>query len=51
MASLLGDLRVGISGWRYEPWRSVFYPAGLPQQRELAFASRMLHTIEINGSF
>ena len=51
MASLQGDLRVGISGWRYEPWRGVFYPAGLPQHRELAFASRMLPTIEINGSF
>ena len=51
MASLQGDLRIGISGWRYEPWRGVFYPTGLPQHRELAFASRMLPTIEINGSF
>ena len=46
-----GDLHIGISGWRYEPWRGVFYPVGLPQHRELAFASRMLPTIEINGSF
>ncbi len=42
---------IGISGWRYAPWRGVFYPAGLPQSRELAYASRMLPTIEINGSF
>src|SRR5688572_8909215 len=28
-----------------------FYPADLPQQRELAFASRELSSIEINGSF
>jgi uncharacterized protein YecE (DUF72 family) len=42
---------VGISGWRYAPWRGVFYPVGLPQREELAFASRQLPSIEINGSF
>jgi uncharacterized protein YecE (DUF72 family) len=46
-----GHVRVGISGWRYPPWRSHFYPKGLPQQQELSFASRMLPSIEINGSF
>jgi uncharacterized protein YecE (DUF72 family) len=46
-----GEVRIGISGWRYGPWRGVFYPTGLPQRDELAFASRMLSTIEINGSF
>jgi uncharacterized protein YecE (DUF72 family) len=45
------DIRIGISGWRYEPWRGVFYPDKLPQRRELEYASRMLPTIEINGSF
>ncbi|QBE66878.1 DUF72 domain-containing protein [Pseudoduganella lutea] len=45
------NLRIGISGWRYEPWRKVFYPHDLAQARELDFASRMLPTIEINGSF
>jgi uncharacterized protein YecE (DUF72 family) len=44
-------IRIGISGWRYEPWRGVFYPPGLAQQRELEFASRALSTIEINGTF
>lgn len=42
---------MGISGWRYPAWRSVFYPEGLPQARELAFASRSVRTIEINGFF
>src|SRR6185503_8354363 len=23
-------VRIGISGWRYPPWRGVFYPLGLP---------------------
>jgi uncharacterized protein YecE (DUF72 family) len=45
------DLRIGISGWTYGPWRGTFYPKGLTQKRELAFASRQLNSIEINGSF
>ena len=44
-------IRVGISGWRYEPWRGVFYPEGLPHRRELEFAARHFPTVEINGSF
>ncbi|TWI69542.1 uncharacterized protein YecE (DUF72 family) [Pseudoduganella lurida] len=47
----MAHLRIGISGWRYEPWRKVFYPHDLAQARELEFASRNLPTIEINGSF
>jgi uncharacterized protein YecE (DUF72 family) len=43
--------RIGISGWRYEPWRGVFYPRGLPQRRELEYAARHFPTVEINGSF
>ena len=43
--------RVGISGWRYPPWRGEFYPAGLAQRRELEYASARLSTIEINGTF
>lgn len=44
-------IRIGISGWRYTPWRGVFYPSDLPQRLELHYASRILPTIEINGSF
>src|SRR6185436_5192461 len=47
----MSQLRIGISGWRYEPWRRVFYPPGLAQRRELEFASRQLNSIEVNGSF
>ncbi|MGN6610956.1 MAG: DUF72 domain-containing protein [Angustibacter sp.] len=45
------DVRIGISGWTYAPWRRVFYPVGLPQRLELEYASRRMSTIEINGSF
>ncbi len=48
---MAGHIHIGISGWRYEPWRGVFYPDKLPQRKELQYASRMLPTIEINGSF
>lgn len=45
------SIRVGISGWRFPPWRQVFYPKGLIQKDELHFASRQVNSIEINGSF
>lgn len=44
-------IRVGISGWRYAGWRGVFYPAGLPQRRELEHAAARLTSVEVNGSF
>lgn len=42
---------IGISGWRYAPWRGIFYPPDLAQRRELEFASRQFRSIELNGSF
>lgn len=44
-------IRVGISGWRYAPWRGVFYPEGLPHRRELEFCGGHFPTVEVNGSF
>lgn len=45
-------IRCGIGGWVFPQWRGgVFYPAGLVQREELAFASRALRCIEINGTF
>jgi uncharacterized protein YecE (DUF72 family) len=46
-----GRVRVGVGGWVFEPWRGSFYPEGLAQKRELAYASRRLTTIEINGTY
>ena len=45
------NVRVGISGWRYAGWRGKFYPEGLPQNQELAYAAGCFRTIELNGSF
>lgn len=46
-----GDIRIGISGWTYAGWRGAFYPKGLPQKRELAYAAEKFRAIEINGTF
>ena len=51
MSDNRGSIRVGIGGWVYPPWRGAFYPPGLPQAQELAYASRHLTAIEINGTF
>jgi len=47
----MSRFHIGISGWRYAPWRNNFYPKGLVQKKELYFASRSVNSIEINGSF
>jgi uncharacterized protein YecE (DUF72 family) len=46
-----GTVRIGISGWTYPPWRGVFYPKGLPQKRELEYATSQFNSLEINGTF
>src|SRR5215475_140112 len=46
-----GAVRIGISGWTYKPWRGVFYPDGLAQKKERAYAAETFPTIEINGTF
>ena len=48
---LAAQIRVGIGGWTYAPWRNNFYPEKLVQRCELEYASRQLRTIEINGTF
>ena len=46
-----GQIRVGIGGWVFPPWRGTFYPKGVKQADELAHASRHVTAIEINGTF
>ena len=46
-----GNIRVGIGGWTYAPWRGTFYPDGLPHAKELEYASRQLSAIEVNATF
>ena len=48
---MAGDIRIGVGGWTFEPWRGVFYPKTVKQKDELAYASRHLTAIEINGTY
>lgn len=45
------DIRVGIGGWDFDPWRGDFYPEGLPKRRQLEYAAGKLTTIEINSTW
>jgi len=47
----VGKIRVGIGGWSFEPWRGVFYPDGLRQKDEMAYAVSQMTAIEINGTY
>jgi uncharacterized protein YecE (DUF72 family) len=46
-----GKVYVGVGGWNFPPWRGVFYPEGLAQAKELAYAATHLTSIEINSTF
>lgn len=45
------DIRIGISGWTYAPWRGTFYPPGLVHRRELTYVAERMNSVEVNGSF
>jgi uncharacterized protein YecE (DUF72 family) len=45
------QIRIGVGGWTYPPWRGVFYPEKLAQKKELEYASHALTAIEINATF
>jgi uncharacterized protein YecE (DUF72 family) len=47
----MSEIRVGMSGWTFAPWRGHFYPKKMVQKKELEYASRQVNSIEINGTF
>jgi uncharacterized protein YecE (DUF72 family) len=47
----MSEIYIGTSGWKKPQWRGAFYPRGLPQARELEFASQRLSSLEINATF
>lgn len=46
-----GTIRAGFGGWTFEPWEGSFYPADLPNKKQLEFAARKVSTIEVNGTY
>ena len=51
MTDRSGRIRAGMGGWNYEPWRETFYPGDVTKKGELAYASRQVTAIEVNGTF
>ncbi|MDF0541800.1 DUF72 domain-containing protein [Sphingobium sp. H39-3-25] len=47
----MGDIRIGIGGWTYVPWRGSFYPDDLRQKDELAYVGAHLTATEINATY
>ena len=48
---MAGRIRTGMAGWVFPEWRGgQFYPEGLKQKEELAWASRHVTAIEINST-
>ncbi|MBV7535890.1 DUF72 domain-containing protein [Duganella sp. sic0402] len=47
----MAQIRAGIGGWDYAPWRGTFYPADVPIKKQLEYASTQVTSIEINGTF
>lgn len=47
----IGNIRVGIGGWDFDPWRGTFYPDGLARTKQLAYAADRLTAIEINATY
>jgi uncharacterized protein YecE (DUF72 family) len=42
---------VGTSGWQYDDWRGVLYPAGLPRRAWLSYYFTQFRTLEVNATF
>ncbi|MEZ2389561.1 DUF72 domain-containing protein [bacterium RCC_150] len=42
---------VGTSGWSYDHWEHVLYPAGTPPRNRLEYYLREFDTVELNASF
>ncbi|MFA4943672.1 MAG: DUF72 domain-containing protein [Lentisphaeria bacterium] len=50
-AAVPGQLRVGTSGFLYDHWQGVFYPADLPKARRFPFYATQFSSVEINATF
>ncbi len=44
-------IHVGVGGWDFEPWRTAFYPPGLPRTKQLEHAGAHFTATEVNATF
>jgi uncharacterized protein YecE (DUF72 family) len=47
----LGEILVGTSGFSYDDWKDIFYPAGLPKNDFLRFYAERFPALELNFSY
>lgn len=47
----MARIRIGLSGWAYDEWRSRLYPTRLPRRRWLDYAAHEFPTLELNSTF
>lgn len=44
-------LHIGTSGWSYNHWQGVLYPAGIPLRERLTYYVQHFGTVEVNSTF
>jgi uncharacterized protein YecE (DUF72 family) len=45
------DIRIGTSGWHYDDWKELFYPAQMAKHKWFEYYSKHFDTVEINNTF
>ena len=45
------DIRIGTSGWYYDHWKELFYPAKLPKSKWFEHYAQHFDSVEINNTF
>src|SRR4030043_1051718 len=45
------EIRIGTSGWYYDHWKELFYPAGLAKSKWFEYYAEYFDTVEINNTF
>ena len=48
---MIGTARVGCSGWSYDDWRGVVYPAEAKTSEWFGLYAQLFDTVEINNTF
>jgi uncharacterized protein YecE (DUF72 family) len=48
---VVGDVRIGTSGFSYKEWKRIFYPPELREGEFLSYYATRFHTVEIDSSF
>ncbi|GAB4333911.1 MAG: DUF72 domain-containing protein [Calditrichia bacterium] len=47
----MGSYLIGTSGYSYDDWRGVFYPADLPKNKMFDYYTRFYKAVEINSTY